>query len=237
MNRITLRFFLPILLLGLFSICAKAQSTLANAPSSDVVAEKKVYLEFDYISNYAGHRDGGFQSYIPRAVVGIGHNLEVGSNVVYTDGFGSPQPLEIQPNVKWRFYQSEGGGTAASAGCIGYIPVTHRTGTDTFGLCYSVLSKRLNGSYGPRFTGGGYALLARQKGTGARIGVIAGYEQPLAQNVGFVLDWFSGENRFGYVTPGFSFSSKHRGTLFTGYTIGNHGRKNNAFFTYYGITF
>ncbi|HXD31693.1 MAG TPA: hypothetical protein VN643_11275 [Pyrinomonadaceae bacterium] len=239
MNRITRLTLFAVLLLSLSVLCTRvlAQSTLANAPSSDVVAEKKVYVEFDYISNYAGHRDGGFQSYIPRAVVGVGHNVEIGANVSYTNGFGVPQPLEIQPNIKWRFYESESSGQAASVGCILYAPVTHRTGADHFGLCYSVFSKRFPGHYGPRFTGGGYALIGRQKGNGARAGVIAGYEQPLAQNVGFVLDWFSGENRFGYVTPGVSFSSKHRGTLFTGYTIGNHGRKNNAFFTYYGITF
>ena len=239
MNRIAQRSLPAFVLLSLLFLVtrAHAQSTIANAPSSDVIGEKKVYAEFDYISNYAGHRDGGFQSYIPRVVIGVGHNVEVGANVAYTNGFGVPQPLEIQPNIKWRFYASEASGTAASVGCVMYAAVTHRTGTDRFGLCYSVFSKRLPGGYGPRFTGGGYALIGRQKGTGARAGVIAGYEQPLAQNVGFAIDWFSGENRFGYVTPGFSFSSKHRGTLFTGYTIGNHGRKNNAFFTYYGITF
>ncbi len=228
-----------ILLLGLAALVARtsAQSTIANAPSSDVVSEKKVYVEFDYISNYAGHRDGGFQSYIPRAVVGVGHNVEVGANVSYTNGFGVPQPLEIQPNVKWRFYQSEAHGTAASLGCVLYAPVTHREGTDTFGLCYSVFSKKFSGNYGPRFTGGGYVLVNRKRGQGSRSGVIAGYEQPLLTNVGFAMDWFSGENRFGYLTPGLIFSSKHRGSLFSGYTIGNHGRKNNAFYTYYGITF
>jgi hypothetical protein len=239
MNRIAQRSLPAFVLLNLLFLVSRApaQSTIANAPSSDVVGEKKVYTEFDYISNYAGHRDRGFQSYIPRVVIGVGHNVEVGANVAYTNGFGVPQSLEIQPNIKWRFYASEASGTAASVGCVMYAAVTHRTGTDRFGLCYSVFSKRLPGGYGPRFTGGGYALFGRQKGTGARAGVIAGYEQPLAQNVGFAIDWFSGQNRFGYVTPGFSFSSKHRGTLFTGYTIGNHGRKNNAFFTYYGITF
>jgi hypothetical protein len=239
MRKRSIRFLLPAILLTLILVSGRtsAQSTIANIPSSDVVADKKVYLEFDFISNYAGHRDGGFQSYIPRVVVGVGHNVEVGANVAYTNGFGVAQPVEIQPNIKWRFYQSEGKGAAAALGCMLYAPITHRQGTDTFGMCYSVFSKRLSGSYGPRFTGGGYALIGRQAGNGPRGGIIAGYEQPLSQNVAFALDWFSGENRFGYVTPGFSFASKHRGTLFTGYSIGNHGRKNNAFFTYYGITF
>lgn len=240
MGKCKIRLLFAAILVTVFFVSGgttSAQSTIANAPSSDVVPDNKVYLEFDFISNYAGHRDGGFQSYVPRAVIGVGNNLEIGANVAYTNGFGVAQPIEIQPNIKWRFYQSEARGTAAALGCVLYAPITHRRGTDTFGLCYSVFSKRFSGSYGPRFTGGGYALIQRQANNGARAGFIAGYEQPLAQNVGFVIDWFSGENRFGYVTPGFSFASKRRGTLFTGYSIGNHGRKNNAFFTYYGITF
>ncbi len=75
---------------------ARAQSTLVTIPSTDVVSERKVYLEFDYISHYASHHNGGFQTYEPRAVVGVGHNVEVGFNVVYTDGFGVNQPIEIE---------------------------------------------------------------------------------------------------------------------------------------------
>lgn len=237
-NKLTLCRLGLILALCLWCIhAAKAQSTLANAPSTDVVAEKKVYLEFDFVSNYAHHYNSGFQSYAPRAVVGIGHNVEAGANVVYTDGFGSSQPIEIQPNFKWRFFTNERKKLAASLGCILYVPITHRTGTDTFGLCYTLFSKKLNGTYGPRFTGGGYALVNRRDGNGAKAGAVAGYEQPLAGRVSFVMDWFSGQNRFGYVTPGFSFTTSQRSTLYTGYSIGNHGRRNNAFFTFYGITF
>jgi hypothetical protein len=228
---------LPFAFCLLTNHTAIAQSTLATAPSTDVVAEKKVYLEFDFISNYAHHYDRGFQSYVPRAIVGVRPNIEAGVNVVYTDGFGVSQPIEIQPNVKWRFYKSEGKGMAASLGCILYAPITHRRGTNTFGLCYTVMSKKVNGKYGPRFTVGGYALVNRHDGNGAKAGAIGGYEQPLSPRVSFVMDWLSGENRFGYVTPGFSFATTQRSTLYSGYSIGNSGRKNNAFFAFYGITF
>ena len=53
----------------------------------------------------------------------------------------------------------------------------------------------------------------------------------------FVMDWFSGKNRFGYVTPGFSFVVSKSSAFYAGYSIGNFGRKNNALFLYYGITF
>jgi hypothetical protein len=55
--------------------------------------------------------------------------------------------------------------------------------------------------------------------------------------VNFVADWLSGKNRFGYVTPGFSFVVTKTSAFYAGYSIGNFGRKNNALFLYYGITF
>src|SRR5438045_6529350 len=45
---------------------AIAQSTLFNVPSTDVVAKKKVYLEFDFLSHFTSHANGGFQIYAPR---------------------------------------------------------------------------------------------------------------------------------------------------------------------------
>ena len=227
---------LPVLLC-LSSGAAKAQSTLVTIPSTDVVAERRVYLEFDYTSHYASHHNGGFQSYTPRAAVGLGHNVEVGVNVVYTDGFGVNQPVEIQPNIKWRFYQNEKLGVAAVAGVMLYAPITHRKGTNTFVMMYALISKKVAGKFGPRLTGGGYTLMGRDDGAGDKSGFMAGYEQPFARRVSFVVDWASGHNRFGYVTPGFSFATTQHSNLYTGYSIGNQGRKNNALFAYYGITF
>jgi hypothetical protein len=91
---------LLLALLCLSARAAEAQSTLVTIPSTDVVSERSVYLEFDYTSHYASHHNRGFQAYTPRVAVGVGHNVEVGVNVVYTDGFGVKQPIEIQPNVK-----------------------------------------------------------------------------------------------------------------------------------------
>ncbi len=228
---------LLLALLCLSARAAEAQSTLVTIPSTDVVSERRVYLEFDYISHYANHHNGGFQSYEPRVAVGLGHNIEVGVNVVYTDGFGVNQPIEIQPNIKWRFYQNEKLRVSAVAGVMLYAPVTHRAGTNTFVMLYALVSKKVVGKFGPRLTSGGYALPGRDDGTGAKGGAMAGYEQPLARRVSFVVDWASGRNRFGYVTPGLSFATTSHSNLYTGYSIGNQGRRNNALFAYYGITF
>lgn len=220
-----------------------AQSTIFNIPSTDVVAAKKTYLEFDFISHLEGHDEGGFQTYVPRAVFGVGKDVEVGVNVAFTDAAVSDQPVEIQPNVKYRFYNNEANGVAASVGGILYTPIANRTNTDTFGLLYTVISKKVKGTYGPRLTGGGYGLVGRANGNGNEGGAILGYEQPLHPKVSFVADWFSGRgqnggaHKFGYVTPGFSFTLPKSSLLNVGYSIGNQGRKNNGLFVYFGITF
>src|SRR5215510_646922 len=219
------------------SSIVKAQSTLFNIPSTDVVAPKKVYVEFDFVSHFESHENGGFQAYVPRAVVGVAKGLEVGANVAFLDTLTPDQPVEFQPNVKYQFYNNEKNGVAAAAGGILYTPIAHRAGIDTFGLLYTTVSKKFKGDHGPRLTGGGYGLVGRADGNGTEGGAIVGYEQPLSNRVNFVADWFSGKNRFGYVTPGFSFVVTKNSALYAGYSIGNFGRKNNALFVYYGITF
>ena len=216
---------------------AQAQSTLFNIPSTDVVAEKHVYLEMDFVGHLEHFSDGGFHAYVPRAVFGVGKKVEAGVNVAFLRTEAPDQPVELQPNVKYQFYSNEDNGVSAAAGGILYTPIRNRAGVDTFGLLYTVVSKKVKGTYGPRLTGGGYGLVGRANGNGSEGGAIVGYEQPLHSKVNFVADWLSGRNRFGYVTPGFSFTLPRSSALYAGYSIGNFGRKNNALFVYYGITF
>jgi hypothetical protein len=238
------KLLVVVLHIGIFILClfsprpANAQSTLMNVPSTDVVAAKKVYLEMDFITNYAWERgDDRFQNYIPRTVIGVGKNIEVGVNVSYTHVPGGGEPVELQPNAKWQFYNNEQKGIAAAVGCIGFVALTHRSGTRKFAQCYGVASKQLKGNYGPRFTGGAYALLNAHETEKTKTGAIVAYEQPILDKVDFIVDWFSGDNRFGYVSPGISFTTPHDGSLSLGYLIANHGRGKNALFAYYGLTF
>jgi hypothetical protein len=226
-----------VVLALLNSHAAVAQSTLFNIPSTDVVPKNKVYLEFDFISHLESHEDGGFQTYVPRAVIGVGTSVEVGINVSAVDAFAPDQPVYVSPNLKWQLYANEENGVAAGVGALLYTPIANRAGADTFGFVYSVVSKKVKGSHGPRLTGGFYGLPGLREGLGTEGGAIVGYEQPLAKKVTFVTDWFSGKNAFGYVTPGISITLPKSGLLNIGYSIGNEGRGNNALFVYYGITF
>ncbi len=215
----------------------KAQSTIFNIPSTDVVAPKKVYLEFDFLSHFTSHANGGFQIYAPRVVVGVAKKIEAGINVSVVDTLTPNQPVYVSPNVKVQVYNNESNGVAVALGGLLYTPIAHRTGADTYGFLYSVVSKKVKGDHGPRVTGGAYGLPGLSDGLGTKGGAIVGYEQPVSKRVSFVADWFSGKNAFGYVTPGFSISLPKSSLFNVGYSIGNHGRGNNALFVYYGITF
>jgi hypothetical protein len=229
--------FSALCLVTFASSIVKAQSTLFNIPSTDVVAIKKAYVEFDFITHLEAHQQGGFQAYIPRVVVGVAKNLEAGANVAFLDTVSPDQLVEFQPNTKYQFYNNEEYGVAAAAGGILYVPIANRTATDTFGLFYTTVSKKFKSDYGPRLTGGGYGLVGRANGNGSEGGAIIGYEQPLHPRVNFVADWLSGKNRFGYLTSGVSIVVTKSSAFYAGYSIGNTGRKNNALFLYYGITF
>ena len=237
MNRktVTLTFLCATLLL---CTCAesRAQTTILNTPSTDVVASKKVYVEMDFLTNYAWQREGSFQNYIPRVVVGIPGKLEAGVNVSFTHISGQDLPVEVQPNVKWKFYNNEKAGVAAATGCILYTPMNHRAGTDTLGQCYVVGSKQFSGNRGPRFHGGAYSLVGAPSER-TKQGAILAYEQPLFNRFSFLVDWFSGDNRFGYVSPGISIATSKSTALTTGYAIANHGSGKNALFVYYGKQF
>jgi hypothetical protein len=219
-----------------FLASAAAQSTLFNAPTTDVQAPGKVYLEADFITHFASYKDGGYQTYGPRVVVGVTRKTEAGINVFYTR-VSPAEPVEIQPNFKWRFYANEKRGLAAAAGVLITVPVTRRHEGKTTGMFYVVGSKAFSGNYGPRLTFGGYGLAGPFEEGTTRSGVIAGYEQPLTKKVLFVTDWFSGNNDFGYVTPGVGINFSSKNSLYTGYSIGNQGRGNNFLGVYYGYSF
>src|SRR5882672_12699032 len=90
---------LALLVVMSFAQIAMAQSTLFNIPSTDVVAAKKVYAEFDYFANLPKQDSGMFQWFVPRAVIGVAPNVEAGANVLIAHVPGATSSY-FQPNIK-----------------------------------------------------------------------------------------------------------------------------------------
>ena len=225
---------------GLFifsaSSAARAQSTIFNVPSTDVMGEDRFYIEGDFIGKLDKFERGGFQTFGYRTVYGVRKKLEVGINFFYTRN-GSTSPKELQPNVKYRVFTKEKYGLAGAAGAQFFVPLNKSAGSRTFGLLYSNLSKTVKKTRGTRFTGGIYTIVGAPRGFGTKTGALVGIEQPIIGKLNFTGDWYSGKNRFGYATAGFSYSFAKRQFFQIGYNFGNSGRGNNSLSAFYGFTY
>ncbi|HVQ39526.1 MAG TPA: hypothetical protein VMS31_18450, partial [Pyrinomonadaceae bacterium] len=171
LNLIKLALAGACLLAGLSS--GAAQSTIFNVPSTDVESPGKVYVEADFIMHYASYRDGGFQTYGPRVVVGLPGKTEVGVNLYYTRARPG-EPIDIQPNFKWQFYENEKLGLAFATGVVISTPITRRRRGNTYAMAYALGSKTFSGNYGPRVTFGGYRLVGSFDDGTDKTGVILG---------------------------------------------------------------
>ena len=236
----------------MFSGQAMAQSTIFNIPTTDTVAKKHVYGEFDFMPQVPAYDDDSrLYLYNPRVVVGAPGNVEFGVNFPtynYRSSMDSETFAYIQPNAKWRFYNNDNYGIALAVGGILNAPLNRREGQDTWGLLYGLFSKKIKtGNYGPRFHGGVYGAVSSDDDPAwverRHVGAILGYEQPVQKRISIVADWFSGKNGVGYFTPGISITLPKNGLLNAGYMIGNdswensNATKNRLIMLYYGITF
>ncbi len=127
--------FLIFIFLLLSVIETQAQQTVFNVPSADILDKGKVYLEFDAgfkPTNQAALRR--FSSFVPRGVVGIGKNVDVGLNLIGNLNPGT-DATTLVPAVKYRFYQNRKKDVSLVAGNNFYIPVRNKSydfGTYTY---------------------------------------------------------------------------------------------------------
>jgi hypothetical protein len=215
----------------------QAQSTIFNTPSTDVVSEGQIYLEADFITHLSSYDQGGYQLYGARAVYGVHKRMEFGTNVYYTRSGDSPEPVAVEPNFKWQFYNNEDHGLSAAAGALVSFPVSHRNRGNTSGFLYVTGTKKVKGDFGPRLSVGSYVLAVRAEPGTSKYGTLLGFEQPLNSRLTFISDWTSGKNDLGYLAAGIGINLSPRSALYVGYNVGNEGRRNNALGIYYGFTF
>jgi len=207
---------------------ARSQQTIFNVPTVDVLDRGKVYFEIDagfkFNNQQALRRFSGF---VPRIVVGVGRNVELGLNVL-----GNIQPgkdsTTLSIPIKWRFYQNEKKGIAMVARSHFYIPVRNRT--YNFGThAYVEMAKTIKKT---RLTAGGYVASDGGFAPGAvRGGGQFGFEQTVNKYLNINADWYTGRHAAGYFTPGIAFKPSKRVTGYFGYSIGNgSAAQGNHFF-------
>lgn len=236
--------FHPFIWLWMFStvllyggvLVTPAQSLVFSIPSTDTQAGKSLYVEADFIGHLDRYQNGGFQSFGPRFVYGVRKNLEIGANVFYTL-YGDESTAELQPNIKWKAYENQKQGVAVSVGSLVFVPLNNAAGTRTSAMFYANASKTIESAKGMRLTGGIYTMAGTEQDFGTRTGAIFGFEQPMTEKLTFMVDWTTGENRFGYSNVALGFAPNKSQYFGVGYSFGNSGRGNNSLSVFYGYTF
>lgn len=224
------------LFLIIFHASVNSQSTIFNIPSTDVMGEKRFYVEGDFIAHFDKWEKGGFQTFGYRTVYGFSKKFEGGVNFFYTRN-GSTSPKELQLNAKYKVFEKEKYGLAVATGAQLFVPLNRSAGNRTTAMFYSNVSKTIKPTKETRLTGGFYTIVGAERDSGTKNGAIVGIEQPIVGKLAFTADWYSGKNRFGYTAAGFSYSFAKRQFFQVGYNFGNSGRGNNAFSAFYGITY
>jgi hypothetical protein len=228
-----------------FSICALvlstafagfSQTTIFNIPAADTLQKGSVNVEADFLLKPVRYRNGGYQTYGYRLAYGLSNKTEIGSNFYLTwDGRRSVADIEF--SIKRRIYQSEKLGLSFSAGAVAFIPLRDGNGDRASFMIYGNGSKTIKRTRGTVFTAGMYHISRGSRDFGTRTGAMLAVVQPFNKRLSGVIDWFSGNNRFGYVSAGINVAVTKRQYLTTGYSFGNSGRGNNALAVYYGIIY
>lgn len=218
------------------AVFASAQQTIFNVPTTDVLGRGKAYFELD--ASFKTNNQfalGRFSSFVPRIVVGAGHNVEVGLNLT-----GNIQPgadsTTFVPTVKWKFYENKKKDVALIAGTNFYIPVRNRT--YNFGTySYIAVSNTINKT---RLTAGGYVASKNVFAANAvRAGGQFGIEQTVNSKFSVAADWITGKHSSGYFTPGVIYKPTPKVTAYLGYSIGNAAaaQGNHYFLFEFGYNF
>lgn len=208
---------------------ARAQQTVFNVPTTDVLPAGKVYFELDISAKPV---DPKFSSFVPRLVVGTGGNVEVGLNVAGNVQPG-PDSTTLVPSVKWKVYDGGDSGWAAAVGNNLFIPVQNRAyGAGTY--AYTMIQKRFK--RGTRVGVGGYFFSRNVVAVDAsRAGGQFTFEQPVTGRFGLQADWFTGEHANGYFTPGGYFKMTPKLTGYGAYSIGNSNAPDGNHFLYFEV--
>lgn len=223
--------------LGLLScgalIPARAQQTVFNVPTTDVLDKDKVYFELD-IS--AKPNDSAavprFSSFVPRLVAGAGGRVEIGLNVA-----GNVQPgadtTTLVPAVKWKVYDGKSNGRAVALGNNLFIPVRNKAydlGT------YAYVMAQQTFKTNTRVGAGGYFFSKNVVAPDAnRAGGQFTFEQPVTKKLNINADWFTGRHANGLFAFGVAYKLTNKLTGVAAYSIGNANASKGNHFLYFEV--
>jgi hypothetical protein len=207
----------------------RAQQTIFNVPTTDVLDKGKVYAELD--ASFKPDDSEAltrFSSFVPRVVFGAGGRVEVGLNVTGNVQPG-PDATALVPTIKYKFYDGGQNGYAAIVGDDLFLPVRNKS-YNVGDYVYLEVSKTFEGA-GTRLTAGAYDFTKHIVAASNRAGGQFGFEQPLSKKLTLAADYFTGRHAAGYFSPGAIFKVGQKWTGYAAYSIGNQSAScGNHFF-------
>jgi hypothetical protein len=200
----------------------RAQQTIFNVPSADVLDPGKVYLEADELFRPT---DPKFSSTTVRGVVGVVPRLEAGVNF---GGLVSPGPVVPTASVAVKIQPLKLGDFAATIGGFGLFYLRGSEDGNPSGQGWGHLSYRLP-EIGTRIAVGGWYASAGYAKPDSTGGALASIEQPIpwVKGLSLAADWWSGKNSIGYVSPGIVYGFGPW-TAYAAYSIKNGDSRGNA---------
>ncbi|MGB7284597.1 MAG: hypothetical protein WBE13_20190 [Candidatus Acidiferrum sp.] len=224
------------LLLALFSALftaksLRAQETVFDVPSADILDQGKVYGELDGTVRPMNL----VATFTPRVVVGIGDQIEIGVNF---DGLTTPVTgeLELSPTIKWRIWKVRTTGWALYVGDDLFFPVRQRA-YNAGNYSYAFFAKEWK--HGTRVGVGGYDFTKNVVAAANRAGGQFTIEQKITSRVTLAAEWYTGNQAVGYVNPGAIIKVTSKLTAYAAYQIGNAGvtKGNHQFLWELGYNF
>lgn len=212
----------------LVPVAGRAQQTIFNVPSADVLDKGKLYLEEDTLWRPS---DPNFAVFTIRGVYGFGSAIEGGVNV---GGFVTPGRSTPTATVALKWQPIKSGGFALTTGAHGLFFLRGSEDGDPAGQFYAHVSYAFPTN--TRVTAGGWVATSGYAAADDRAGGLFSLEQKINDHLTLAADWFTGHNGIGYLTPGIV-SAWGKWTIYAAYTIKNGDSKGNAALIELGYSF
>jgi hypothetical protein len=204
----------------------RAQQTIFNVPSADVLDRGRVYAEVDELFRPTDPKSSATTI---RGIVGVLPGVEAGVNF---GGFAAPGSVVPTATVAVKIQPLHVGGLTATAGAFGLFFLRGSRDGDPAGLGYGMVTYRVPALQTRLSAGGWYASAGyvhpADRALGSS-GALASLEQPVPGVSGLAVaaDWWSGDNSIGYVSPGLVYAFG-KWTAYAAYSIKNGSSSGNA---------
>ena len=207
---------------------SRAQQTLFNVPSADVLDEGKIYLEEDTLWRPSSRE---FALFTMRGVYGLGAHVEGGINF---GGFVAPGRSAPTATLALKWQPVKVDNFALTAGAHGLFFLRGSKNGDPGGHFYAHASYA--SPTNTRFTAGGWVATSGYAGPGGAGGGLFGLEQKVNDQLTIAADWFTGRNGIGYLSPGI-ISAWGSWTIYAAWALKNAESKGNAALLELGFLF